>query len=82
MLDLGMTKESDGGFVSLSPEVGVGKRKRIVESYDGVKVLGQRFKVCLGFGKEGGGFSNIGWCECGGTGGNGGEDSGRKFHFV
>ena len=47
VLDLSMTEESDGGLVGGTPELSLGKVKRIVESYDWVKSLGKNLKVGL-----------------------------------
>ena len=72
VLNLGLTKESDGGFISLSPEILIGKGKRIVESYLGVGLLGNGLKVSLGGGKSSLGRGRGGWGECRGT-----SDEGR-----
>ena len=47
VLDFSMTKESNGGLVRGSPEFSFSKVKRIVESYDRVKLLGKNLKVSL-----------------------------------
>jgi len=47
VLDFSVTKETNGGFVALSPEFGVGEVQRIVESNNRVKLLGKNLKVGL-----------------------------------
>jgi len=47
VLDLSMTEESNGGLIGLSPELSLSEVKRIVESYDGVELLGKSLKVGL-----------------------------------
>jgi len=49
VLDLGVTQESNGLLVALSPELGFGQVQRIVESDDRVQPLGERFEVTFGF---------------------------------
>jgi hypothetical protein len=47
VLDLGMTEESNGGFIGGSPELGFGKVEGIVESNDRVELLGKDLKISL-----------------------------------
>jgi len=81
VFDFGLTEESNGGFVSLSPEVLFGEVEGIVESNLWVELFGHFLKVGLG-GSKGvrGGFGGGGG-ESGGPGGDAGKDSGGKFHF-
>ena len=46
-LDLGVSKESDGSFISLFPKVPGGKTKRIVVPDGRIQVAGQSLKVGL-----------------------------------
>lgn len=48
MLDLRMTKEANGGFLTLAPKVGTRKVQRIVKFDDRVAFLGNSFKIGLG----------------------------------
>ena len=47
VLDLSMTEESNGGLVGSSPESSLGEVKRIVESNNGVQLLGKSLKISL-----------------------------------
>lgn len=75
MFDFGLTEESNGGFVSLSPEVLFGEVEGIVESNLWVELFGHFLKVGLG-GSKGvrGGFGGGGG-ESGGPGGDAGKDT-------
>ncbi len=75
VLDLGLTKPSDGGLISLSPEVLIGEGKRIIESDNGVEVLGKCLKVTLGGRKSLLAYRSGGRGEGGGTGEKGGDKS-------
>jgi len=75
VLDLGLTKESNGGFISLSPEILIGEGKRIVESYNRVGILGNALKVSPGGGKSSLGRGGGGRGECRGTSDEGGDKS-------
>jgi hypothetical protein len=47
MLDLRLTKETDGSFISLSPEILICERERIVVSNSGVGLLGKSLRSAL-----------------------------------
>jgi len=47
VLDFSMTKESNSGFIGVSPEFSLGKVKRIVESNYRVAFLGKSLKISL-----------------------------------
>ena len=47
VLDLGVSQEADGGLVSSTPELSLGKVERIIEANDGVELLGESLKVSL-----------------------------------
>ena len=47
VLDLTLSKETNGGFISLTPEVLFSEVQRIVEFDDGVALLSQSFQIGL-----------------------------------
>jgi hypothetical protein len=47
VLDLSMTEESDSSLIGGSPELSLSKVERIVESYNGVKLLSESLKISL-----------------------------------
>jgi len=68
VLDLSMTEESDGSLVGGTPELGLSKVKRIVESYDRVKLLCKSLKISLGLRNLSGGRSSLGEARSGESG--------------
>ena len=79
VLDLRLTKESNGSFISLSPEILICERKRIIESYSGVTLGSKSLKVSLGGGESFLGSRRCIGGECGGTSEDGGKDC--ELHF-
>jgi len=49
MLDLGVSQEADGGLVSSTPEISLGKVERIIEANNGVEFLGEGLEIGLGY---------------------------------
>ena len=49
VLDLRVTKETDGGFIRSSPEFGLGEVEGVIESNNRVELLGKSLKVSLIF---------------------------------
>jgi hypothetical protein len=73
---------SDRGFVGLTPELSLGEVERIVETEDGVEVLGQRLKVGLGLLNRNRCPSRLGGRGEGGGRSGKGEDGGSCLHVV
>ena len=49
MLDLGVSQEADGGLVSSTPEISLGKVEGIIEANNGVELLGEGLEIGLGY---------------------------------
>jgi hypothetical protein len=79
-LDLSLAKEANGGLVSESPEVGLGEVHGIIETEDGVALIGKSFQVGLGLTKGRAGDSLLDRGESGSRGKESGKDG--KLHFV
>ena len=47
VLDLGVSQEADGGLVSSTPELSLGKVEGIIEANDGVELLGEGLEIGL-----------------------------------
>ena len=49
VLDLGVSQEADGGLVSSTPEICLGKVEGIIEANNGVELLGEGLEIGLGY---------------------------------
>ena len=77
-----MAQVTNGGFVGLTPELSLGEVERIIETDDGVEVLGQRLEVGLGFLNSNRYPRRFGGRGEGGGRSGKGEDGGSDLHVL